>query len=58
MKSNRKMSLEISVRIRYLHHDKGVKICQLLKMTKFACYSKSGIYLHAKQTVNRIRKDQ
>ena len=56
MKSNRKMPLEVSVQLRYLHQDKGLKICELLKRKEFVCYSKSNVYLHAK--LNTIRKDQ
>ena len=37
MKPNRKMPPEVSVRLRYLHQDKGIKICELLKRKKFAC---------------------
>ena len=58
MKSNRKMPLEVPVQLRYLHQEKGVKMCELLKREEFACYSKSNVYLHAKQPVNTIRKDQ
>ena len=40
------MPLEVSVKLRYLHQDKGVKICDLMK--RFPNYSKSNIYIHAK----------
>ena len=40
------MPLEVSVRLRYLHQDKGVKICELVK--RYPNYSKSNIYIHAK----------
>ena len=58
MKSNRKMLLEVSVQLRYLHQGKGVKIYELLKRKEFACYIKSNVYLHAKLPLNTIRKDQ
>ena len=45
-RQNKKMSLEVSVRLRYLHQDKGVKICDLVK--GFPNYSKSNIYIHVK----------
>ena len=45
-RQNKKMPLEVSVRLRYLHQDKGVKICDLVK--RFPNYSKSNIYIHAK----------
>ena len=45
-RKNKKMPLELSVRLRYLHQDKGVKICDLVK--RFPNYSKSNIYIHAK----------
>ena len=47
MGKNMKMLLGVSVRLRYLHQDKGVKICELIK--QFKDYSKSNIYLHAKK---------
>ena len=50
MGRNMKMPLEISVRLRYLHQDKGVKICELVK--QFKDYSKSDIYLHAKKPMH------
>ena len=34
------------MKLRYLHQDKGVKICDLMK--RFPNYSKSNIYIHAK----------
>lgn len=46
VKKNSKMPLEVSVRLRYLHQDKGIKICELVK--RFPNYSKSNIYIHAK----------
>ena len=45
-RQNKKMSLEVSVRLGYLHQDKGVKICDLVK--RFPNYLKSNIYIHAK----------
>ena len=45
-RQNKKMPLEVPVRLRYLHQDKGVKICDLVK--RFPNYSKSNIYIHAK----------
>ena len=45
-----KMPLEISVRLGYLHQDKGVKICELVKQSKD--YSKSDIYLHSKKPMH------
>ena len=45
-RQNKKMPLEVSVRLRYLHREKGVKICELVK--RFPNYSKSNIYIHAK----------
>ena len=46
VRKNNKMPLEVSVRLRYLHQDKGVKIHELVK--RFPKYSKSNIYIHAK----------
>ena len=40
------MPLEVSVKLRYLHQDKGVKICDLMR--RFPNYSKSNICVHAK----------
>ena len=45
-RQNEKMPLEVSVRLRYLHYNKRVKICELVK--RFPNYSKSNIYIHAK----------
>ena len=46
IRQNKKMPLEVSVRLRYLHQDKAVKIYDLVK--RFPNYSKSNIYIHAK----------
>ena len=40
------MPLEVSVKLRYLHQNKGVKTCDLMR--RFPNYSKSNIYVHAK----------
>ena len=45
-RQNKKMPLKVSVRVRSLHQDKGVKICDLVK--RFPNYSKSNIYIQAK----------
>ena len=45
-RQNKKMPLKVLVRLRYLHQDKGVKICDLVK--RFPNYSKSNIYIQAK----------
>ena len=45
VKSNNKMPLEVSVHLRYLDQDKGVKIVQLLKDKKwYKNYNTSKIY--------------
>ena len=50
------MPLEISYRLRYLHQDKGVKVCELGK--QFKDYSKSNIYLHAKKPMHTVQSDR
>ena len=45
-RQNKKMSLDVSVRLRYLHQDKGGKICDLVK--GFTNYLKSNIYILVK----------
>ena len=45
-RQNKKMPLEVSVKLRYLHQDKGVKIRELLK--RFPNYSKPNVNIHAK----------
>ena len=50
------MLLEVSVRIRYMHEDKGVKVAKLIKL--FPKYSKSNIYLHAKYPVHIVKDDR
>ena len=40
------MSLEVSMRLWYLHQDKGVKICDLVKI--FPNYSKPNVCILAK----------
>ena len=57
MRTKTKMPIEVSVRLRYLHQDKGRKICELLKMKEFSCYSKSNVYLHAKLPIRSTKKD-
>ena len=42
-RQNKKMSLDVSVRLRYLHQDKGGKISDLVK--GFTNYLKSNIYI-------------
>ncbi len=49
--------MEVSVRLRYLHQDKGKKVCEPLKMKQFSCYSKSNAYLHAKLPILSTQKD-
>ena len=51
------MPIEVSVRLRYLHQDKGTKICEFLKMKEFSCYSESNVYLHAKLPIRSTKKD-
>ena len=52
------MPLEVSIHLRYLHQDKGVKISQLLKDKKwYKKYSKSNIYRHAKMAIGEIKED-
>ena len=51
------MPTEVSVRLRYLHQDKGKKICELLKMKQFSLYSKSNVYLHAKLPIRSAHND-
>ena len=55
MRHNNKMPLEISIRLRYLHQDKGVKISQLVK--RFSKYSKSSVYFHAKLPTCTVKED-
>ena len=58
VKSNNKMPLEVSIHLRYLHQDKGVKISQLLKDKKWhKKHSKSSIYRHAKMAIGEIKED-
>lgn len=40
------MPVEVSVRLKYLHQDKGVKMCERVKTSPN--YSESNIYIHAK----------
>ena len=58
MRVNKKMPLEVSVRLRYLHRDKGLKISSLVRRREFQGYSKSSIYYHAKLPINTIKPDQ
>ena len=58
MRFNKKMPLEVSVHLRYLHQDKGIKVCELVKKKEFSQYSKSNIYIHAKLPVHNIITDQ
>ena len=54
-RQNKNMALEVSVRLRYFHQDKGIKICDLLK--RFPNYWKSNIYIHAKRPYEIAKTD-
>ena len=45
-RQNKKMPLEVSVRLRYLHQDQRIKVSEPVK--RYAKYSKFDIYIHAK----------
>ena len=45
-RKNKKMPLEVSLRLRFHHQDKGVKKCEIVK--RFPNYLKSNIYINAK----------
>lgn len=55
---NKKIPLEVSVRLRYLHQDKGIKICELVKRKEFCAYSKSNVYVHAKKQIHDVKEDK
>ena len=52
-RQNNKMSLEVSVKLPYLHQDKGVKIGDLVK--RFPNYSKFNIYIHANFQIRLLK---
>ena len=48
IKPNRKMPLKVLVRLRYLHQDKGVKICELIKTKDLLVIpNRSSIYIQS-----------
>ena len=54
-RQNKKMYLEVSVRLRYLHQDKEKK--QLKYVKRFPNYSKYNIYIHAKPPDEAAKTD-
>ena len=55
-RQNKKMYLEVSVRLRYLHQDKEVK--QLKYVKRFPNHSKCNIYTHAKPPDEAAKTDR
>ena len=53
--NNNKMPLELSIRLRNLHQNKGVKVSELVK--RFTQYSKASIYFHAKLPTCTVKED-
>ena len=54
-RQNKKVYLEVSVRLRYLHQDKEIK--QLKYVKRFPNYSKYNIYTHAKPPDEAAKTD-
>jgi len=55
MKKSKKMPIEVSVHIRYLHQDKGDKIIDICK--RYPVFSKTAIFRHCKLPLGEGKKD-
>ena len=51
----KKIPLQVSVHLRYLHQDKGERLCELIK--RYPQYSKSSIHRHSILPVGDVKKD-
>lgn len=51
----KKIPLEVSIHLRYLHQDKGVKLADLCK--RYKQYSKTSIFMHSKLPLGEAKKD-